>query len=127
MESTKLLLILFFGTENVVKYYLSVQKKKAETKSDTVYAFREPIPGSTDYNLEDLPQHQPRNTANGDVSLIHSRATTAHNIKIEEQNHFTSNNNTLFKYINAHKQDTRYIFEKEDHEVIPIKGPLTEL
>ena len=37
------------------------------------------------------------------------------------------NNNTLFKYIYAHKQDTRYVFEKADHEVIPIKGPLTEL
>ena len=36
-------------------------------------------------------------------------------------------NNTLFKYIYAHKQDTRYVFEKADHEVIPIKGPLTEL
>ena len=38
-----------------------------------------------------------------------------------------NNNNTLFKYVNAHKQDTRYVFEKADHEVIPIKGPLTEL
>ena len=38
-----------------------------------------------------------------------------------------NNNNTLFKYIYAHKHDTRYIFEKVDREVIPIKGPLTEL
>ena len=45
MENAKLRLILFFGTANVVKYYLSVQKKKAEKKSDTVYALREPIPG----------------------------------------------------------------------------------
>ena len=36
-------------------------------------------------------------------------------------------NNTLFKYIYAHKQDTRCVFEKADCEVIPIKGPLTEL
>ena len=36
-------------------------------------------------------------------------------------------NNTLFKYIYARKQDTRYVFEKADREVIPIKGPLTEL
>ena len=34
--------------------------------------------------------------------------------------------NTLFKYI-IHKHNTRYIFEKEDREVIPIKDPLTEL
>ena len=34
--------------------------------------------------------------------------------------------NTLFKYI-IHKHNTRYVFEKEDREVIPIKGPLTEL
>ena len=38
-----------------------------------------------------------------------------------------NNNNTLFKHIYAHKQDTRYVFEKADHEVIPIKGPLTKL
>ena len=38
-----------------------------------------------------------------------------------------NNNNTLFKYIYAHKHDTWYTFEKEDREVIPIKGPLTEL
>ena len=37
------------------------------------------------------------------------------------------NKNSLFKYIYAHKNDTRYIFEKVDREVIPIKGPLTEL
>ena len=36
-------------------------------------------------------------------------------------------NNALFKYIYAHKQDTRCVFEKADHEVIPIKGPLTKL
>ena len=38
-----------------------------------------------------------------------------------------NNNNTLFKYTYAHKPDTLYIFEKVDREVIPIKGPLTEL
>ena len=38
-----------------------------------------------------------------------------------------NNNNTLFKYIYAHKHDTQYKFEKVDREVIPIKGPLTEL
>ena len=37
-----------------------------------------------------------------------------------------NNNNTLFKYI-IHKHNTRYVFEKEDREVIPIEGPLTEL
>ena len=37
-----------------------------------------------------------------------------------------NNNNTLFKYI-INKHNTRYVFEKEDREVIPIKGPLTEL
>ena len=42
-------------------------------------------------------------------------------------NNDNNNNNTLFKYIYAHKHDTRYIFEKVDREVIPIKGPLTEL
>ena len=31
----------------------------------------------------------------------------------------------LYSY--AHKHDTRYIFEKVDRELIPIKGPLTEL
>ena len=36
-------------------------------------------------------------------------------------------NNTLFKYIYAHKHDTGYIFEKVDRQVIPIKGSLTEL
>ena len=38
-----------------------------------------------------------------------------------------NNNNTLFKYTYAHKPDTLYIFKKVDREVIPIKGPLTEL
>ena len=38
-------------------------------------------------------------------------------------NNNNNNNNTLFKYIYVHKHDTRYIFEKEDREVIPIKGP----
>ena len=38
-----------------------------------------------------------------------------------------NNNNTLFKYTYAHNPDTLYIFEKVDREVIPIKGPLTEL
>ena len=38
-----------------------------------------------------------------------------------------NNNNTLFKYTYAHKPHTLYIFEKVDREVIPIKGPLTEL
>ena len=38
-----------------------------------------------------------------------------------------NNNNTLFKYTHAHKPDTLYIFEKVAREVIPIKGPLTEL
>ena len=37
------------------------------------------------------------------------------------------NNNTLFKNIYAYKHDIRYIDEKVDLEVIPIKGPLTEL
>ena len=36
-------------------------------------------------------------------------------------------NDTLFKYIYAHKHDMRYICEKVDREVIPIKGPQTEL
>ena len=38
-----------------------------------------------------------------------------------------TNNNTLFKYIYTYKHDTWYISGKVDHEVIPIKGPLTEL
>ena len=42
-------------------------------------------------------------------------------------NNDNNNNNTLFKYIYVHKHDTRYIFEKVDREVIPIKGPLTKL
>ena len=42
-------------------------------------------------------------------------------------NNNNNNNNTLFKYTYAHKPDTLYIFEKVDREVIPIKGPLTEL
>ena len=36
-------------------------------------------------------------------------------------------NSALLKYIFAHKHDTRYIFEKVDCEVIPIKVPVTEL
>ena len=74
---------------------LSQKNKQTEKQSDTVYALRKPIPGGTDYNLEDLPQHQPRNTANGDVSLIHSRTTAAHTMKIEEQNHLTSNKESI--------------------------------
>ena len=77
-----------FGTANAVKYYLSVRRKEAEKKSDSVYALRETIPEGTDYNLEDLPQHQPKNTAHRDISLINSRTTAAHTIKIEEPNHF---------------------------------------
>ena len=42
-------------------------------------------------------------------------------------NNNNNNNNTLFKYTYAHNPDTLYIFEKVDREVIPIKGPLTEL
>ena len=98
LESAKLRLILFFGTTNVVKYYHS-PKKKAETKSDPVCDLREPIPGGTDYNLEDLPKHQPRNTTYGNVTLIHSRTTAASTIKIEEQNHFTSNKESKVSYI----------------------------
>ena len=37
------------------------------------------------------------------------------------------NNNTLFKNIYAYKHDIWYIVEKVDLEVIPLKGPLTEL
>ena len=40
---------------------------------------------------------------------------------------YCNNNNTLFKYLYAHKHDIRYTIEKMDREVIPIKGPLTEL
>ena len=48
-------------------------------------------------------------------------------LKGHNNNSNNNNNNTLFKHIYAHKHDTRYIFEKLDRELIPIKGPLTEL
>ena len=56
------------------------------------------MPGGADYNLEGLPQHQPRNTAHRDVSLIHSRTTAAHTIKIEESSHFTRKKESTVSY-----------------------------
>ena len=40
-------------------------------------------------------------------------------------NNNNNNNNTLFKYIYTYKHDT--CLERWTMEVIPIKGPLTEL
>ena len=37
------------------------------------------------------------------------------------------NNNILFQNIYAYKHDASYIVKKVDLEVIPIKGPLSEL
>lgn len=87
-----------FSTVNAVKYYLSVRRNKAEKTGDKVYALREAIPGGIDYNLENLPQQQPRNTAYRDISIIHSQTTAAHIIKLEEPNHFTSNKESIASY-----------------------------
>ena len=85
------------------------------------YVFREPIPRGTDYTPKDLPQHQPRNTAYEDVSKINSRTTAAHTIKIEEQNHFTSNKESIVSYTCSihefpHKNIThKYIIKNTTH------------
>ena len=82
-----------------------------------------------------LPLRQPCfPTAN--KRIINSTLQTSNKGNMKEQvnrhnnnnnNYNNNNNNTLFKYIYAHKQDTQCVFEKADHEVIPIKGPLTKL
>ena len=50
-----------------------------------------------------------------------SEATILEAILVDDNNNNNNNNNTLFEYIYA------YIFDKVDHKVIPIKGPLTEI
>ena len=57
----------------------------------------------------------------GAKGWICSEAPILEAILVNNNNNNNNNNNTLFEYIYA------YIFDKVDHKVIPIKGPLTEL